>query len=157
MEVDRRGAVDPITWETTRVEPSLDVERGTVTIGERGAPAIATAASESPAIIQRLASNEHECVGLSDGHAGVTVLCRFSERATRVAGTNVTGGEPLTGVWTAAGRHRVARLDLPLDRRGAEARVIGYVAGVKGVVVRAEASWLEGEAQPSLALFEAER
>jgi hypothetical protein len=70
---------------------------------------------------------------------------------------NVTGARSLDDAWLVAGPSGpLVRLDLPASQGGAEARVVGMVQGVKGVVLRAEATFFEGEA-PALSLEASER
>jgi hypothetical protein len=88
------------------------------------------------------------------------VLCRV--RGTTAFGAKVTAVEEdqQTDVWSSfvsAGSYTVVRLDLPASATGVEARIVGYAAGVDGVVIRAEASRVGGEDRATLALSSSDR
>jgi hypothetical protein len=119
-------------------------------------------------IVRRHAERRHACEAHGDGSGGFTVLCRVDPEARRVGVANVTDPRPLEDVWAMpvpkpkrapAGRAAatLVRLDLPLRPGESRGRVVGYVDGLTGVVVRAEASWLHAEPEPSLALLASAR
>jgi hypothetical protein len=110
---------------------------------------------EAPVPAGRAQGQLHTCAAHEDGGGGFTVLCSVRGYATAAS---VTGDEASADVWVA---HRdatsVVRMDLPASPAGFEARMLGYSAGLEGVVLRAEASRAAGEDRPSLTLAAAER
>lgn len=138
-----------MVWETARLD-TMAVERGVATItldGDQARARVAPAAPPEPA--GAFTDAHATCVAHRDGASGFTVLCRFGRGARRVGVANVTGVRALDDAWVVAGPSPMVRLDLPLSPGAAEGRVIGFVHGVTGVVIRAEASWPEGE-EPTL-------
>jgi hypothetical protein len=96
----------------------------------------------------------HACRSHDDGFGGLSVLCRVD---AEVNAASVTGEDPREGVVAMVGRTSLVRFDFDAARGSADSKMIAYNARGKGVVVRAEASFLEGEAAPSLAVLSAER
>ena len=62
----------------------------------------------------------------------------------------------LNGAWVIPGKEPLVRLDLPLSPGLAEARLIGFVHGLTGASIRAEAAWAPGE-EPTLLVEASER
>lgn len=144
-----------LVWETTRLEPaeSSRTTRGVLRLDVDGKPRSRLA--ESPAVVPRDERRKHRCWSYADGFGGSTVLCRIAAYASAA---NVTGEDPLQDAWAVPNIERsLVRLDLPAPLDAAEARVVGYVDGRTAVVIRAESSFLPGEAGPSLTVLSAER
>jgi hypothetical protein len=151
------GAAGRLVWETTRLD-GLQTDRGLLDLTGDGASLSGTLrAALPPAPAASWKDGRATCSGLHDGLGGFTVLCRFAAgvRVTGVA--NVTGARSLDDAWLVTGpAGPLVRLDLPAARGGAEARVVGMVHGATGAVLRAEATFFEGEA-PALTLGVSER
>jgi hypothetical protein len=145
-------------WETTHLDTLLTM-RGTVRVSaEKGRLSGRLVMAELPRVASRLEGRSHRCAGHRDGWGGFAVLCRFGAKASRVHAANLTAVQPLEDVWTVASpRSTVVRLDLAMAPGAAEARAIGYLEGLTGVVLRAEATQLRGEPEARLALGATER
>jgi len=164
IEGEASGAseFEPMTWETTDPK-TLATTRGLLRLAPEGSALTARLSLAAPApVVRHEAERRHVCEAHGDGSGGFTVLCKIDGEGRRVGVANVTDPRPLEDVWTMApqapkktGRRgsTVVRLDLPLGPGAARARVLGYVDGMTGVVVRAEASWLHGEPEPSLTVL----
>jgi hypothetical protein len=149
------GDEEPVIWEATSLD-TLATVRGTLRVsdGKAGLRAHLRLA-EAPVPAGREAKRLHTCAAHEDGAGGFTVLCRVRANAEAA---NVSGEDTHADVWVAGAQEaRVARLDLPASPSGAEARVVGYADGARGVVVRAEASRVAGEDRPMLTLLSADR
>src|SRR6185436_19412840 len=83
----------------------------------------------------------HTCAAHRDPGSGFTVLCRLHHGAHRVSATNVTSPRVEDNTWVIPEKEPLVRLDLPLAPGRFEARVIGFVHGLTGAVIRAEASY----------------
>ena len=153
------GDAEPVIWETTRLD-TLATVRGTIHVEgleAGGKPLARLRLAEAPVPAGREARRLHTCAAHEDGAGGFTVLCRVRARP---GAASVTGDDDKADVWVVpadATGASVARLDLPASSAGVAARVLGYSAGVDGVVVRAEASRVAGEPRPVLSLLSAER
>jgi hypothetical protein len=141
---------EPVIWETTKLD-TLATTRGTLRI-EGGAARIRMA--EPPVAAAGEQRRLHTCVSHEDGAGGFTVICGVRSGATAAS---VTGGDPKAGVFGAGTSPRVVRMDLPAPTEGVEARVLGYSAGIDGVVIRAEATRAAGEDRASLAVLSSDR
>lgn len=143
-----------LVWETTDLA-SLATTRGVVRFRPgAGAPVPELVSSAPPAIAARHEGKHHRCEAVHDERGGFVVLCLVDAKARRVAAASPVGARALEDVWigpSRPGRPTLVRLDLPVVRGGAAARLVGYVDGATAVAVRAEASWLFGE--PSAKLF----
>jgi hypothetical protein len=155
---DDQGSAGRLVWETTRLGGAdLSTARGLVQLWTEGGSLrgeLRAAGAPRPAASWK--SQRATCAGQNDGLGGYTVLCRFA-KGTRVSGVaNVTGARSLDDAWLTPGPSPLARFDLPRSPGGAEGRVIGLTRGATGVVLRVEATFLEGE-EPSLQIQETER
>lgn len=149
-------ALDSLVWEATPLA-ALTTERGLVALRLEGTELRAEASSSAPPEPAGAASGPHHtCAAHRDPRGGFTVLCRLHHGARRVSAANVTGPEAQGGAWVIPAKEPLVRLDLPLAPGLGEARLVGFVHGITGAVLRAEASWAEGEA-PSLVIEETER
>jgi hypothetical protein len=148
-----QGDTEPVVWETTAVD-TLATARGTLRIGEASTPEIRLA--EAPVPAGREERRLHTCAAHEDGAGGFAVLCRMHATPTAAS---VTGEDEKAGVWAGAVRGTaMARLDLPASAaEEGEARMVGYAAGVDGVVIRAEASRVAGEDRAELSLASTDR
>jgi hypothetical protein len=147
-----------LVWETTDLA-SLATTRGLLHLDPRQGgepPALRPVLAEPPVLAGRNQTPLHRCEAIQDGAGGFTVLCGV-ERMASVE--NLTGADRRDGavVVGRAGNKSVVRLDLPASQNAVDARVIGYASGNLGHVIRAEASFLPGEAGPSFTLSSAER
>lgn len=153
IPVESAGSV--ALWESTSDE--LETIRGVVHLdAERIRLDVRMA--EPPRERERSESARHACRAHEDGQGGFAVLCRVKDGAWRFGAVNLM--TPLPGDDVRVVRRptsQLVRLDLPLAEADAAASMIGYMQGQTAVVVRAEASWLAGEAEPSLSLAMAER
>jgi hypothetical protein len=145
-----------LVWEATPLS-ALTTERGVVALRLDGADLHAEASrAAAPEPAGASSGPHHTCAAHRDPRGGFTVLCRLHHGARRVAVANVTGPRALDNAWVMPGKDPLIRLDLPLAEGLAEARVVGFVHGITGAVLRAEASWPSGES-PALVLEETER
>jgi hypothetical protein len=151
-----RGSAGRLIWETTKLD-GVATARGLVQLrSDGGSLRGELRAAAAPLPTASWTSARATCAGQHDGLGGYTVLCRFA-KGTRVSGVaNVTGARSLDDAWLTPGPSPLARLDLPRSSGGAEGRVIGLTRGTAGVVLRVEATFLEGE-EPSLQIQETER
>jgi len=148
--------LDPLVWETTPLD-ALTTSRGLVSLHPEGGELRADLSLSAPPEPWGKASGPHHtCAAHRDPHGGFTVLCRLHHGAHRASAANVTGPRVEDHAWVVSGKEPLVRLDLPLFPGLAEARVIGFVHGLTGAVLRAEASWAPGE-EPTLVIEEAER
>jgi hypothetical protein len=149
------GEAEPAVWEATSLE-TLATVRGTLRVSDGKAGLRAKLhLAEAPVPAGRDAKRIHTCAAHEDGAGGFTVLCRIRANADAA---NVSAEDTRADVWTASAREaRVVRLDLPASPAGAEARMVGYADGARGVVIRAEASRVAGEERPVLTLASADR
>jgi len=153
------GDVEPVVWEATRLD-TLATTRGTLRLeaplAGQPKPRPLIHLAEAPVAAGREERRLHVCSAHEDGAGGFSVLCQVRANPTAA---NVTGDDEKADVWVTAGSggSPVVRLDLPASPAGVEARMVGYAAGADGVVIRAEASRVAGEAQPVLTLFSADR
>lgn len=149
-------AVAPLVWETTPLS-GLTTERGLIALRLEGGALRAEAyrvATPEPAGTS--SGPHHTCAAHRDLEGGFTVLCRLHHGVRRVSVANLTGTRVLDDAWVTADKDPLVRLDLPLAPGLAEARLVGFVHGATGAVLRAEASWVEGESA-SLLIDETER
>lgn len=150
------GEIDRLVWETTPLG-ALTTERGLVSLSMAGpelrAHLLVTA---PPAPAGRFEGSHHSCAAHRDVGGGYVLLCRFHHGARQVAALNLTGYRALDGAWVIPGKEPFVRLDLPLSPGLAEARLIGFVHGLTGASIRAEAAWAPGE-EPTLLVEESER
>jgi hypothetical protein len=152
----RGGAAGRLIWETTPLN-GLATTRGVVLLtsdGDRVQAALRLAMPPIPA--PSWESTHATCRGQQDGLGGFTVLCRFPSTVRVSGAVNVTGARSLDDTWLVPGRSPLVRLDLPRSPGGTEGRVIGMVQGFTGVVLRVEASFVEGD-EPALLYGESER
>lgn len=152
----KAAARSELVWEATPLT-ALTTERGVVALRLDGADLRAEASrAAAPEPAGASSGPHHTCAAHRDPRGGFTVLCRLHHGARRVAVANVTGPRALDDAWVIPGKDPLIRLDLPLSEGLAEARVVGFVHGITGAVLRAEASWPSGES-PSLVIEETER
>ncbi len=145
-----------LIWETTALD-GLATTRGVVLLRGEGDRLQATLRLATPPLPARSWESPHAaCRGQHDGLGGFTVLCGFTGKLRVTGAVNVTGARSLDDTWLVPGRSPLVRLDLPRSPGGVEGRVIGMVRGSTGVVLRVEASFVEGE-EPSLLYEESER
>jgi hypothetical protein len=150
------GSAGRLIWETTRVD-GLATARGLVQLrSEGGSLRGELRAAAPPRAAASWTSKSAACAGQHDGLGGYTVLCRFPKGVSVSGVANVTGARSLDDAWLLPGPSPLARLDLARSPGGAEGRVIGLTRGATGVVLRVEATFLEGE-EPSLQIQESER
>ncbi|MDI1480254.1 hypothetical protein [Polyangium sp. y55x31] len=154
-------AVNPaeaMTWETTdrqtletlRGEAFVDIrEDGRLDAGTLRPTALLAAVAEE-------AEGRHACKAFEGTNAGFSVVCRVE--SLTVAAARTFGDAPLDRIQNVtAGEHTFFRMELDPGADGVDATVLGYSAGARGHVVRAEASRLPGEARSSLALLSESR
>ncbi|MFT3767248.1 MAG: hypothetical protein QM820_17255 [Minicystis sp.] len=147
---------DRSIWEATRPS-TLETTRGLVQLAVTGGAMKATIASaRAPEPAGAWKSKRATCAAHHDGLGGFTVLCRFEKVVRHLGVANVTGARTLDDAWMTAGPSPMVRLDLPYRAGGAEGRVIGFSVANTAVVLRAEASFPEGEAA-TLLLEESDR
>jgi hypothetical protein len=154
------GVTGRLIWETTRLDgkDGLATERGLVRLTGDGTGLSGTLLSAAPPVpATSWKSPRATCSGLHDGLGGFTVLCHFA-KGVRVSGVaNVTRARSLDDTWLVPGSPSpLVRLDLPRSPGGADARIAGMVQGATGAVLRAEASFFEGE-EATLLVQESER
>ena len=150
------GTSGRLVWETTRLD-GVATTRGLVILaGDGGALAAELSMAPAPAPAATWNRASATCAGQHDGLGGFTVLCRFAKGARVTGAANVTGARSLDDVWLMPGPSPLLRLDLPRSPGGAEGRVVGMTQGGKGVVLRVEASFPEGDA-PALVIEASER
>ena len=144
-ELRLRAGGDAV-WIT--VDPSsLSIERGSSAAG----------ADPSPARLVRSATGpRHHCLAYQTARPGFTVACLVREGAFRIATADFDDDRRAFPVVSTPGGH-VTVFDLSLERSDARATALAYVLGDRGVVVRAEASHLDGEIAPSLSLVSAQQ
>jgi hypothetical protein len=141
----------PIAWETTR-RTTLETTGGTIRADAGGAPQVRVA--EGPRSVAEDAKRGHRCRAHAEGTGGFAVVCRTG---TILAARNLGSEAPQEGVTTWNHDGSFVRLDLePAPGRPA-AFVIAYTERDARVVIRAEASVVAGEDEPSIALVSAER
>jgi len=160
---DRAPKDDVAVWEST--DPStLATTRGVVRFSlARGAKPEATVA-EAPRPGPRDTSKVRDCRAHDDGESGFAVVCRITMETSGVRAIRPASLKPLAGAWVwdvprlgKAPAARFVRIDLPLSAGGAEAGAIAYVHGIRGVVVRAEATWPSRDEAPALLFTETSR
>lgn len=148
--------LDPLVWESTPLD-ALTTARGLVSLHQEGDELRADLSlSEAPVSAGTDSGAHHTCAAHRDTAGGFAVLCRLHHGAKRVSVANVTGPRVEDDTWVTDGKDPLVRLDLPLVPGAAEARVVGFVHGFTGAVIRVEGSWPEGEA-PALVIAETER
>lgn len=153
---DRAGEIDRLVWETTPLG-ALTTERGLVSLSMEGAELRARLLlAAPPAPAGRFEGPHHSCAAHRDVSEGYVLLCRFHHGAKQVSALNLTGYRALDGAWVIPGKEPFVRLDLPLSPGLAEARLIGFVHGLLGASIRAEAAWVPGE-EPTLLVEQSER
>jgi hypothetical protein len=140
----------PIVWETTNPK-TLETTRGTIRVDGAGEAHVALA--EAPPPVAEDTRRGHRCRAYEDGAGGFTVLCSTGPIAV-VKRLGADG--PLTGAFRQGD---FVRLDLVAQPERPDAFVVAYTEGNTNsrVVIRAEASLVAGEEQPSIALLSAER
>jgi hypothetical protein len=130
-------------WETTALD-TLATARGFLSLSldpETKNLRAAASLSSPPASAGTFSGRHYTCAAHDDGDSGFVVLCRLPSNLRQVSAANVTGPRVLDGVSIARGKSILVRLDLPRSPSGAEARIIGFVHGATGSVLRAEATW----------------
>jgi len=142
----KAGETAKLVWETTQAT-TLEMARGEISLGE-GTDATALAAP-APALVASDSARSHVCHGHDDGVGGFVVVCRVDASA---AAASVEGKDPREGVWSIAGNTTLVRFDLPMGAEGVNTKVIGYEKSRKGVLVRVEASRVQGEPAALLAI-----
>jgi hypothetical protein len=142
----------PLVWETTRTD-TLETTRGVAQLDLEGKASVTLA--EAPVSTIADTRRRHRCRTHADGAGGFVVICGI----TTTAGVrNLAGGLPLAGAtMIRRPESTFLRLDLPARPGHPDAFAIGYADHGVGVVLRAEASLVAGEEQPSLAVLSAER
>ncbi len=151
-----RGEEDtaPLVWETIHRD-SLVTTRGTVHLDRAGKAELFLA--EAPKVLGAIEQHRrHTCQPQDDGLGGVTVLCRVDAWIT--AG-NASAEDPNENVWVSRNEQGagLVRFDFPASGPGVTAMILGYTDGINGVVVRAEQTFLPGEAAPSLTVLSDDR
>ncbi|MEO7330446.1 MAG: hypothetical protein ABI193_17860 [Minicystis sp.] len=153
---DRAGEIDSLVWETTPLG-ALTTERGLVSLSMEGAELRARLLLTAPPTpVGRYEGAHHSCSAHRDASGGYVLVCRVHHGGKQVSALNLTGSRALDGAWVIPGKEPFVRLDLPLSPGLAEARLIGFVHGLHGAVIRAEAAWVPGE-EPTLLVEESER
>ena len=137
------GGGATLVWEATDPR-ELSTARGIVHVGERP-PRLAMASPPEP--VREFRERAHRCRAHARWAGGYAVLCRIAAKPVRVA--SPIASRPLEDVWVLGD---VIRLDLPVSPGEAVGRMVTYADRGRGVVVRAEASWVAGEARPVLAM-----
>jgi hypothetical protein len=146
-----------ITWETTRFG-TFAIERGTLRlVDEGGSIGVKLSESPPPSPVSVEKRQLHTCASYRDTQSGFTVVCQLDKSAWRVGVANLTAEKPSEDVLATPGEAPTVRLDLPLVQGGAESRLLGYISGATGIAIRAEASWIEGEDEPSITIGVVER
>ena len=106
--------------------------------------------------MREISSARHNCKALNGMNEVVTVICRIDSLA--VGAARPFGDKPQQGIaMVETGEHRYFRMDLDTRKDDFDAVVIGYSDGVRGHVIRAEASKLPGETKTSFSLLAATR
>ena len=106
--------------------------------------------------MREISSARHACKALNGLNEVVTVICRIDSLA--VGAARPFGDKPQQGIaMVETGEHRYFRMDLDTRKDDFDAVVIGYSDGVRGHVIRAEASKLPGETKTSFSLLAATR
>lgn len=151
-----RGEEDttPLLWETIHRD-TLVTTRGTVHLDRAGKATLRLA--EPPKVLGAIEhGRRHTCQPQDDGLGGVTVLCRVDAWIT--AG-NASAADPNENVWISRNDQGagLVRFDFPASGPGVTAMILGYTDGINGVVVRAEQTFLPGEAAPSLTVLSDDR
>lgn len=147
----------PIVWETSEKD-SLQTLVGDVVLEE-------TSASKPKATLvprrmlkpaAETAEPRHACKAFAHEATTFSVLCRVN--SLTVSAARAFGDKPQDGVvHTASGETTFFRMALDPGEEGVDAQILGYADGVRGHVVRAEASFVAGEQAPSITLLSSSR
>lgn len=143
-------ASEPLVWESTGLD-GLVTTRGTLRLDGAGHAALRLATP--PRLVGEIEKKKrHSCQAQDDGFGGQSVLCRVEAWVTAA---NLGAADPGENIAYARpeGSAKLVRFDFPAGGPGVTAMVLGYTDGLDGVVVRAEQSFLPGEAGPSLTLL----
>jgi len=147
----------PLVWESSE-RKTFETLRGVVEWDERAgkSPTPRLVATERKSPMREISSVRHDCRALNGIDEIVTVMCRIDSLA--VGAVRVFGDKPQAGIAMAeSGEHRYFRMDLDTHEDDFDAVVIGYSDGIRGHVIRAEASKLPGETKSSFSLLAATR
>jgi len=140
-----------IAWETTTLA-TLETTRGTIGVDAGGN--VRVRVGEAPRSVAEDVKQGHRCRAYEDGLGDDTVVCHTG---TILAVKNLASDTPLEGVTTVTHDGACVRLDLAARVGHPAAFVVAYTDRNARVVVRAEASLVAGEENPSLALVSAYR
>jgi hypothetical protein len=143
-------ASEPLVWESTGLD-GLSTTRGTLRLDGAGHAALRLATP--PRLVGAIEKHQrHSCQAQDDGFGGQSVLCRVEAWVTAA---NLGAADPGENIAYARpeGSAKLVRFDFPAGGPSVTAMVLGYTDGLDGVVVRAEQSFLPGEAGPSLTLL----
>jgi hypothetical protein len=146
-----------IVWESSE-RKTFDTVRGVVEWDEQAGkfPIPRLVATDRMSPMREISSARHDCKAFAGTNEVITVICRIDSLA--VGAVRAFGDKPLAGITSVeVGEHRYFRMDLDTHKDDFDAVVIGYSDGVRGHVIRAEASKLPGETNASFSLLAATR
>lgn len=148
---------ESMSWESAERQ-TFTTLRGVVewevTAGSRPTPSLRATSHALPT--REVVSARHACKAFDGSKETVTVLCRVESLA--VGAARAFGDKPQQGIaMVEVGERRYFRMELDLSKNEFDAVVIGYSDGIRGHVIRAEASKLPGETKASLSLSAAAR
>lgn len=146
-----------IAWESSDRQ-TFETLRGVVEWetqpGKKETPKLRAVSRVLP--MRALSAGKHDCRAFDGTNEVITILCRVDSLA--VGASRAFGGKAHEGIAIAeTGEKRYFRMDLDPSKNEFDAVVIGYSDGVRGHVIRAEASKLPGETKASLALLSTAR
>ena len=149
---------EPIAWETTNRQ-TLETIRGEAFVDLRDDGRFDAATLRPTTLLAAVAEEaegRHACKAFEGTSAGFSVVCRVE--SLTVAAARTFGEAPVDRIQhVEANEQTFFRMELDPGADGVDATVLGYAAGGRGHVVRAEASRLPGEAGPSLVLLSESR
>jgi hypothetical protein len=151
------GSRIELGWETTDAA-TLETSRGGIRVEAAGdGPRVSWFSLPAPTVAAEHRHRLHECRAFEAESGGFSVVCRVQRGARKLSALNLTDEAPLSAVAMADLGAQMVRLDLPVAEGSAEARLVGYLDGNTAVVMRAEATWVRGEARPTLSLADGTR
>lgn len=147
----------PMAWESSERQ-TFETVRGVVewesSAGKQETPQLRATARVLP--MREISSARHQCKAFDASNEGVTVLCRVDSLA--VGAARAFGNKPQDGIaMVETAERRYFRMELEASKNEFDAVVVGYSDGIRGHVIRAEASKLPGETKTSFTMLAAAR
>jgi hypothetical protein len=147
----------PMEWESSERQ-TFETVRGVLAwepqAGKQETPKLRATARAVP--MREISAERHRCKAFEESNEIVTVLCRVDSLA--VGAVRAFGNTPQDGItMLETADRRYFRMALDTSKNEFDSVVLGYSDGIRGHVIRLEASKLPGETKTSFTMLAATR